>query len=501
MVRGVVLRRPLRPAEIAAGLSTLPRPDDVRSFPAVIIGRRVERRPEALAMRTVPVAIVLWIAAMPSPVWSQIQQFPYEAVVQGDDVHVRCGPGLKYYPTGKLRFGDRVTVHRHDPGGWYMVAPPPGSFSWIAASEVRKTSDKTGEVLTAVDAGGQSSRVFVRVGSQLSDDCSLFSIEMQAGDQVEIVGEKTLTLDRGATLMYQIKPPPQEFRWVKGDYILPAGMERAAPERDPFAVSAAQKSPEVKVEAFNDQPTATLPRPTPLNEATPVAPLASDVEALDQQFTEMLAADPASWRLDEFDARFRELLPASDSVNASLIRTRLQSIAARKQAQADYLDFVRLTNETTQREEQLRAMQQGGIPAQPAAYPQVQLGAPQPVPNGAPTPASLTGPNGARLQGPVPHIDPIPDAPANALPGGQVMPKFDGAGIVQRSGNPLGTVPPYVLVAPNGKLLAFLEPGPGANLEPYVGKSMGIIGQRGFDARLQADRIVVRKMQPVQIGP
>jgi len=501
LLAGVVLRRPLRPAEIAAGLSTLPRPDDVRSFPAVIIGRCVERRPEALAMRTVPFAIVLWIAAMSSPVWSQAEQFPYAGVVQGDDVFVRCGPGKKYYETGQLKFGDRVTVHRHDPGGWYMIEPPPGSFSWVAANFVRKLDDKSGEITAVPEVNGQPAQVIVHIGSQLSDDHAYLGPSLQPGDRVEILGEKTLTLDRGPVPMYQIKPPPHEFRWVKGDYIVPAGTERAAPERDPFAVSAAQKSPEVKVEAFNDQPTATLPRPSPLNEATPVAPLSNDVEVLDQQFTEMLAADPASWRLDEFDARFRELLPASDSVNASLIRTRLQSIAARKQAQADYLDFVRLTNETTQREDQLRAMQQGGIPAQPAAYPQVQLGTPQPVANGAPTPASLTGPNGARLQGPVPHIAAIPDAPANSVPGGQVMPKFDGAGIVQRSGNPLGTVPPYVLVAPNGKLLAFLEPGPGANLEPYVGKSMGIIGQRGFDARLQADRIVVRKMQPVQIGP
>lgn len=383
-----------------------------------------------------------------------------------------------------------------------MVAPPPGSFSWIAASEVRKTGEGTGEVLTAVDAGGQSSRVFVRAGSQLSDDCSLFSIEMQSGDQVEIVGEKTLTLDRGPTLMYQIKPPLQEFRWVKGDFIVPAGAgDRAQSDRDPFAVPSAQKTPEVKVEAFNEQQTAALPRPAPLSETTPVAPLSNDVEVLDQQLTEMLAADPATWRLDEFEQRFRELLPMSDSVNAVLIRQRLGSITARKQAQADYLDFVRLTTDTTQREQQLLVMQQGGIPAQPTGYPQVQLGVPQPVPDGAPTPASLTGPNGARLQGPVPHIAPIPDAPSNTAPGGHVMPKFDGAGIVQRSGNPLGTVPPYVLIAPNGKLLAFLEPGPGANLEPYIGKSMGIIGQRGFDARLQADRIVVRKMQPVQIGP
>jgi uncharacterized protein YgiM (DUF1202 family) len=450
-------------------------------------------------MRASSIAFVFWIAVLPSPAWSQIENFPYDAVVQGDDVHIRCGPGLKYYPTGKLRFGDRVVVHRHDPGGWYMVAPPPGSFSWIAASEIRKTDEANGEVIASVDANGQSSRVFVRAGSQISDDCSLFSIEMQPGDRVEIIGEKTLTLDRGPTLMYQIKPLPHEFRWVKGDFIVPGtATAREQNDRDPFAAPIPQKS---AAETVNETQTASVPRPAPLSEAAPVAALSNDVEVLDQQLTEMLSHDPAVWRLDEFEQQFRELLPASDGVNATLIRKRLASIAARKQAQADYLEFVRLTNETTQREDQLRTMQQGGVSAQPTAYPQVQLGAPQPVPDGAPTPASLRGPNGARLQGPVPHIEPIPDRLSNAAPGGQVMPKFDGAGIVQRSGNPLGTVPPYVLTAPNGKLLAFLEPGPGTNLESYVGKSVGIIGQRGFDARLQADRIVVRRMQPVQIGP
>ncbi len=98
-------------------------------------------------------------------------------------------------------------------------------------------------------------------------------------------------------------------------------------------------------------------------------------------------------------------------------------------------------------------------------------------------------------------IEPIPDRPLTDVPAGPVMPKFDGAGIVQRSGNPLGTVPPYVLLAPNGRLLSFLEPGPGVNLEPYVGQPTGVIGQRAFDARLGMDRIVVRRLQQVRLQP
>ncbi|MBL8848846.1 MAG: hypothetical protein JNG89_04150, partial [Planctomycetaceae bacterium] len=82
-------------------------------------------------MRTLALIVFVSLSTAASPAWSQIEQFPYEATVQADDVHVRSGPGLRHYPTGKLNSGDHVTVIRHDPGGWYMIAPPAGSFSWI----------------------------------------------------------------------------------------------------------------------------------------------------------------------------------------------------------------------------------------------------------------------------------------------------------------------------------------------------------------------------------
>jgi len=362
---------------------------------------------------------------------------------------------------------------------------------------VRKIDATNGIVEVPELTNGQSGSAMIRVGSQLSDEVSLFSINLESGDRVEILGEKTMPTERGPVRMYQIKPPAQEFRWVKGDYIVPAtAAQRQQNDRDPFSVPVAQKTPDRATQAPLAQTATVDPaHQQPQAIAEPVAPLSGDVEVLDQQLTEMLSQDPATWRLDEFEAQFQQLLPMSDPVNASLIRQRLASIAARKQAHADYLDFVRLTSETTQREQQLLAMQQGGFPAQPAAYPQVRLGAPQPIPGGAPTPASMRSTDGT------PRIEPIPDPSQGGPAAGPVMPRFDGAGIVQRSGNPLGTVPPYVLLSPNGKLLAFLEPGPGANLDPYVGQSMGIIGQRGFDARLQADRIVVRRAQPVQLAP
>ena len=74
-----------------------------------------------------------------APVQAQDRKFPYEAVVDLDSEYVRSGPGPNFYPTDKLPRGAKVMVHRHDPGGWCMIAPPVGSFSWILAKNVKKT--------------------------------------------------------------------------------------------------------------------------------------------------------------------------------------------------------------------------------------------------------------------------------------------------------------------------------------------------------------------------
>ena len=59
--------------------------------------------------------------------------------------------------------------------------------------------------------------------------------------------------------------------------------------------------------------------------------------------------------------------------------------------------------------------------------------------------------------------------------------------------------PQYALVAPGGKLLAYLVPAQGVDLKKAVNQSMGIIGDRSFRQEWGADTITVRGMQPVQL--
>jgi hypothetical protein len=439
-----------------------------------------------------------FLALVAVPTFAQVTQFPYEAVVQGDDVYVRSGPGQSYYATLKLELGDRLTVHRHDPGGWYMIAPPPGSFSLIDASLVQKTSETEGIVQVPPIDNGQPGRAIVRIGSEFGDDHDFYGRELSSGDTVEIIGEKTIETERGSVLMYQIQPPALEYRWVKGDYIVPAaGAVREQHDQDPFAVPAAQKQ-QIVAEA---EPAFTLDAEPVIDEAPDETPtggaMAEQIAAVDRQFQEMLALDPEEWQLDSFEQAYQTLLDSAEGADAVIIQQRLSTIQSRRTVQQQYLEFLELTEATTQRDQQLQAMQNGRSTTAPTAYPR-----PTPAPGSArqpqPTPASSSQPAAGPTLGP---IEPIPDEelPEQNAPG--VAPRFDGAGIIRRNNNQFGFAPQYVLVAPDGRFLAYLDQSQNVNLAPYVGQAMGITGQRGFDPRLNADRIAVRRLTPVQLAP
>lgn len=94
---------------------------------------------------------------------------------------------------------------------------------------------------------------------------------------------------------------------------------------------------------------------------------------------------------------------------------------------------------------------------------------------------------------------PSPSGHALGMPSPFLPRKFDGAGIVQRAAASQSGAPQYVLLAPDGRVLTYLQPGPGVNLEAYVGKSMGLLGQRAFRQDLNADLLVVRQATPVRL--
>ncbi len=309
-------------------------------------------------------------------------QFPYEAVAVGDDVVVRSGPGKNYYATSRLERGSQVVVHRHDPGGWFMIAPPPGSVSWIEASLVERTGSR-GIVHVPADEQGRPGQAVVRIGSTISDDHGYTGRRLANGDEVEILGEQTLAMPQGPVRMLQIVPPLREYRWVKGDFIVPADAAlRQHEDSDPYAIPSHHRGTAAAVAIANDLP--VLPAPARKEEVktekkTAAIEDAPSAEALathsqrmqlleiDNRYADMMTLDISQWRLGDLRAAYESLRLQGDATLASKIDVRLSALVEREKLYDNYAKFAQLTAATERRDAELLGLAAPAVEAAPVA--------------------------------------------------------------------------------------------------------------------------------------
>ena len=629
---------------------------------------------------------------------AQVQRFPYEATIGGDDVFIRSGPGKKYYPTGRLKSADRVLVFRHDPGGWYMIAPPAGSFSWIQADAVKPLGNRRALVT--------GNNVPVHVGSQIGESADVEQVKLSTNDQIQLMDDAPVVGPSGQKL-YRIVPPQHEYRWILGQFVTPVDATlRKQHDKDPFGTPSTARPvakaeseplprgrgmapPEIDEAAAGFGPVArpapkTAVRSTPVPHGSPVAgvpsaaadfpvteaPVTQEADLfkrerqqlidIDVSLRKTLESDISTWNLDALEASYIELSKrATNPTIARQIEPRIKTIAQHRKIKAEYDDFIRLTTETTRRDQELAQLQRGTAtasatptgdipvavsspmnttPGAPATGPSLVIGSPAdeppapvaaedlasvttPMPNapaapeapanplansiifgppenraipGAPsTPAAVpaatadpfespivrspeaapttvgsnpvsappvvttvapsAGPMGGFAAGQVPVMAnrPVGNAPFNgqSLPGqpglgqpaigqpglgqpgigqsfapqpgvangsvastgvpdptGQqpvsaTVHGFSGAGIVQKM-RPIGPgMPQHVLVAPSGRVLAFLQPTGNVNLDNHIGQPIGVVGPRVRRADLRGDLISVNDLSPVRLAP
>ena len=437
------------------------------------------------------------------------RKFPYEAMVDVEEgENVRSGPGPKYYPTTKLRKGDRVMVHRHDPGGWCMIVPPAGSFSWVRAEYIQKSGAETGVLKT--------SGVVVHVGSAINpEEFTTVQANLSQGDAVEILGEKNFTFEDGPRLMYKITPVKREWRWIARKSIVaadavksdPFPAEQTAPKKrngpvaqldeDAFAKPVSMgpaHRPEDSSSTEKSRSTTAgdlAVRPSGPGSDLPAA-ARQQLEEIDQHFREMIRQDKSTWDLDSLENLYRDLEDeVGEAAMTSLIAQRQDAVQRYRKTQQDYLEFFKLSAETKQRDAQLQSPRTS----------------PERSPVAGQVPAAGNGPQ-SRVPVSAPHQPAAPQQPAvtqqpsvpkpaPAQAGG--APAFDGAGIVQKMAQTFPGGPQFVLITPDGRMLSFLQPGPGVDLNRHVGRAMGIMGQRVHRDDWNADMITVRSLHPVQL--
>ncbi|MEK7996947.1 MAG: hypothetical protein AAB403_24355 [Planctomycetota bacterium] len=172
--------------------------------------------------------------------------FPYDAVITGDDVYIRSGPGTNFYHCGKFKKGDRVKVVAKQ-FSWSRIVPPAGSFSWISMQYVKIDPANPGVGTVTGD------NVRVYAGSDFVKP--LYSTTLQdklkTGDKVKLSGEQ---MDD----YYKIAPPPAAYLWVSTNFTTPA----PAPTEPPPAVAAVAPTPSAK-EPNETVPAAEPPTVTP----------------------------------------------------------------------------------------------------------------------------------------------------------------------------------------------------------------------------------------------
>ena len=455
-----------------------------------------------------PLLITGLLLCLTNDVDAKKRTFPYEAVINADEALVRSGNGRRYYPTLKLKRGSRVTVHRHDPGGWFMITPPAESFSWIRAEYVQKITGNRGRVT--------ENGVVVRVGSAFGDTRDVEQIRLSKNDEVTVLGTKNIQTEFGNVLMYQIKPPTGEWRWVEGHLLVPTNQYQpgqipptpvdsplANNENDPFTQSITKSdSPAANQEMIKTPTDGSARRSVPEEEQIAAAKQA--IKTIDTQFRAMIEAEPTAWNLNALEQDYKTLQQEiKHPAIASKIDLRLDAVNRYRKVQAEYQDFLKLAEETSKRDAELVSMapdqnKTGRYPAPEITTPGSEsLIPPTPEPSAQPVLPSqpvtpLPQPSAPTPTVPQPQTTPQPTQPA--------QPQFSGAGIVRRLRNVRQGMPTHALVAPNGQFLAYLQPvSPQINLDAALGRAIGVTGKRWFRSELRGDYILVESMVPVRL--
>ncbi|MBM4077928.1 MAG: hypothetical protein FJ267_20050, partial [Planctomycetes bacterium] len=262
---------------------------------------------------------------------AQERQLPYDAIVETEGEYVRSGPGPTFYPTDRLKKGNKITVHRHDPGGWCMIAPPTGSFSWIRAEYIEKTGKDRGVL--------KKNNVVVHVGSNVNpDEYTTIQGNLSKGDAVEILGEKMFLFEGVSKQMYKITPIKKEWRWITRKAIVPADSLRDDPfstqpparkpkpsgpvadrdELDPNSFAKPISTGPVPVrsgdDAIEEQPITRPAKKPSVKSDSPAKTEKSDssefrsqLDEIDRDFRAMIQQDPSAWQLDDITKRYQEL--------------------------------------------------------------------------------------------------------------------------------------------------------------------------------------------------
>lgn len=126
------------------------------------------------------------------------------------EAQARSGPSERFYPTNRLRQGEKVQV-LHERGDWVAIRPPDGSFSWINTRYLQNVVARQPNYVVTPEGMA----VPVMIGSTvIRERPTVEGAKLQRGAQVKSVGAPQAASDGTGTWM-PIEPPAAEVRYVQ----------------------------------------------------------------------------------------------------------------------------------------------------------------------------------------------------------------------------------------------------------------------------------------------
>jgi uncharacterized protein YraI len=400
-------------------------------------------RPLLAVTRPVLAALLCcWLLA--ASLAAQQQVFPYTAYINADEVYVRSGPGQSYYPTDKLKAGQQVEVYRHDPGGWYAIRPPEGSFSWVSSRYLQAGIDD----LAVVSAD----RVAARVGSRFSDIRDVVQVRLHEAEVVEVLEKVQSRANPQDRVWYKIAPPSGEFRWVFGKYL-----DSDYPRDGLRKTATTQAGAEAPGQLATDPPAVNTREltqaqqrgyePTVPREMSPEQ-YRAELEQLDLELSIMVVEEPTVWSFDEMQHCAESLLAqAQTALERGRARVLIDKISRFEDIRQRYNAIAAMRETTEQANRQLAGLH--------------------------------------RTEQPADEED---------EPGG----RFDGVGELIRVVSPKVGAPRYALVDTLGEVDCYVSPAPGLRLTHYLGRRVGVTGTRGYMPEQQARHIMAKHVSALE---
>ena len=393
-------------------------------------------------------------------------EVPYIAYIATETAYVFSGPGERYYATDMLRRGEPVEVWRERADGWLAVRPPRNSFSWVASKHLRLTGDHS-----AVVAGDN---VVARVGSSLGDERAVAQVRLERGEHVEVI-EAPKPGAKAQQAWCKIAPPSGEFRWISRDFVeRPRNTRMAAP--DQIAVTRPESSRGLAAEQSRSQPSRIEDeQSTAEQQASHTEPAGGAAHPAWVAKQASLDAGVENGLHESNDSTLELSHPELVRINLALSKIvaeepGLWQLADLRQEAEHYLNNAATSIDRTEARMVLDRI---------TRFESVQQGY-----RAAPADSNLANHKAAQLE-------------AVRIPSGDVRtssPIFDAVGRLAPVVSRRPGAPNYALVTAGNEVKFFVTPAPGLNLQPYVGQTIGVQGQRGFLPELNKPHVMASRV-------